>query len=94
MHWNGHYSTLLFINHFEYTLNATFARTVAYPYLAGHNAWWACALNKTRTGPAPGDYVYRDTLHDAEHEGQVVPDPQIGVALAARAHSPALTRVK
>ena len=28
--------------------------------------------------------MYRDTLHDAEHEGQVVNDPQIGVAFAAR----------
>ena len=46
--------------------------------------WWACSLNKTSTGPGPDDYVYRDTLHDAEHEGQLVNDPQIGIAFAAR----------
>lgn len=82
MHWNGHYSTLLFINQFEYTLNASFAQDVVLPYLSGHNLWWACALN--RTVLPDGSYVYRDTRADAEHEGQVVADPQIGLAFAAR----------
>lgn len=82
MHWNGHYSTLAFINNVEYTLNASFARDVALPYVTGHNLWWACALNKTSL--PGGSYTYRDTRQDAQHEGQVVPDPQIGLALAAR----------
>jgi hypothetical protein len=83
MHWNGHYSTLLFINAFEYTLNASFTQDVVLPYVSGHNLWWACALNKTML-PNSSSYVYRDTRQDAQHEGQIVPDPQIGLAFAAR----------
>ena len=71
MAWNGHFSTLLFINHWEYTLNASFAGEVIAPLLHGHNLWWACYLNKTVTGPGPDDYVYHDSRGDAEHEGQV-----------------------
>ena len=81
MHWNGHFSAMLFINNWEYTLNATFARDVIYPLLDGHNAWWACSLNKTGTG---SNYTYHDSRSDAEHEGQLVTDPQIALAFAAR----------
>ena len=51
---------------------------MVYPYLNGHNLWWACALSKGADG------FYHDTRGDAEHEGQNVPDPQIGLAFAAR----------
>lgn len=87
MTWNGHYTALLFINHWEYTRNATFAANVTYPLLDGLNAWWACYLNKTSTGPAPGDYLYMDNNWanpDYEHEGQPVPNPQIALGFIYR----------
>jgi hypothetical protein len=82
MHWNLAYSLLPLINQFEYTLNGTADLFAA---LDGVNQWLACYLNKTTT--ADGGYVYRDNRAlnpDAEHEGQIVPDPQIALALAAR----------
>jgi hypothetical protein len=84
MHWNGHFAALPFISHWEYTLNATFANATTWPLLDGLNAWWVCGLNKTATGPGPGDYVYHDTASDEEHEKGVSVDPQIALALAAR----------
>jgi hypothetical protein len=87
MTWNGAYASLLFINHFEYTRNATFARDVTWPLLDGLNAWWACYLRKTPTGAGAGDYVYNDDNArnpDFEHEGQRVPNPQIALAFIRR----------
>ena len=87
MQWNGDFAALAFINRVEYLQDADFARDVAFPFLDGLNAWWACALNKTATGPGPDDYVYHDTRGDEEHEKGVSVDPQIGVAFAHRSLS-------
>lgn len=73
MAWNGHFASLLFINHWEYTRNASFARDVTLPLLSGLNDWWACYLNKSVTGP--DSHVYNDNNAfnpDYEHEGQKV----------------------
>ena len=87
MSWNGHHAALLFINAFEYTLDADFATTHVLPLLDGLNEWWHCYLNKTTTGPGPDDYVYNDVSTfngDYEHEGQIVPNPQIALAFVYR----------
>jgi hypothetical protein len=55
---NGNFAALLFINHWEYTQNKTFAKEFAYPLLEGLNAWWGCYL--TKTSKAGGGYVYND----------------------------------
>ena len=65
-------------------MNASFASNVTLPLLDGLNAWWACSLNKTATGPGPNDYVYHDTAKDEEHEKGVSVDPQIALAFAWR----------
>eukprot|EP01116_Phalansterium_solitarium_P024282 TRINITY_DN8859_c0_g1_i1.p1 TRINITY_DN8859_c0_g1~~TRINITY_DN8859_c0_g1_i1.p1 ORF type:complete len:900 (+),score=224.85 TRINITY_DN8859_c0_g1_i1:143-2842(+) len=87
MHWNGPFAVSLFINNFEYTLNASFAQYYTYPLLDGFNAWWHCFLQRTQTGPGPNDYVYEDVNQfnpDAQHEGQLVPNPQISLAFIRR----------
>lgn len=75
----------MFINHWEYTQNLTFAREQVYPLLEGLNAWWGCFLVKI---PLPdGGYVYGDTSTadpDNEHENQVCANPQIGLAFVKR----------
>jgi hypothetical protein len=82
---NGNFAALLFINHWEYTQNLTFAREQVYPLLEGLNAWWGCFLDKV---PTPGGgYVYADTSTadpDNEHENQLCANPQIGLAFIKR----------
>ena len=85
--WNGLFASLLFINHWEYTRNVTWASTQAYPLLDGLNAWWSCFLEKVPDRTNASAYVYHDTSTvdpDNEHENQAVPDPQIGLALLRR----------
>ena len=68
---NGNFAALLFINHWEYTQNTTFAKQFAYPLLEGLNAWWGCFL--TKVPKAGGGYTYNDiSAKDPgeEHEGQ------------------------
>ena len=84
MSWNGHHALPLFLNHFEYTLNASFAEGVVLPLLDGLNQWWGCFLNKTATGPGPDEYVYADVRGDMENEGQKVPNPQIALSFISR----------
>ena len=87
MHWNGHFAALLFINAWEYGRDDAFAANATYPLLAGLNDWWGCYLNRTANASAPGGYQFEDTNTwnpDAEHEGQLVPDPQIGLCFVAR----------
>ena len=87
MHWNGHFAALAFINHWEYKQNVTFAEEVIYPLLEGLNEWWSCYLQRVNTSADGTSYVYTDFVAanpDAEHEGQLVPDPQIGLSLARR----------
>ena len=97
MHWNGNFGSLLFINHWEYTQNKTFAKEYAYPLLEGLNAWWGCFLRKVPRSGAPGGYVYTDDSSsdpDNEHENQKVPNPQIGLALIRRSLSAQLSIAK
>jgi hypothetical protein len=85
MHWNGNFAALLFINHWEYTQNLTFAKEEVYPLLEGLNSWWGCFLVKSEL--PGGGYVYGDTSTsdpDEEHEGQVCKEPQIGLAFVKR----------
>jgi hypothetical protein len=95
MHWNGNFAALLFINHWEYTQNTTFAKQFTYPLLEGLNAWWGCFL--TKTSKAGGGYSYNDiSAKDPgeEHEGQKVPNPQIALALIKRSLSAQLDIAK
>jgi hypothetical protein len=87
MTWNGPFASLLFINAFEYGRDADFAANVTLPLLAGMNAWWACYLVKTPTGPGPDDYVWADTnpyRKDMQAENQAVPNPQLGLSFLRR----------
>ena len=80
----------MFVNHWEYTQNKTFAKEFAYPLLEGLNAWWGCFLKKVARAGATGGYVYTDDSSgdpDNEHENQKVPNPQIGLALIRRSLS-------
>eukprot|EP01006_Ploeotia_vitrea_P008723 TRINITY_DN20866_c0_g1_i1.p1 TRINITY_DN20866_c0_g1~~TRINITY_DN20866_c0_g1_i1.p1 ORF type:complete len:633 (-),score=75.86 TRINITY_DN20866_c0_g1_i1:93-1928(-) len=80
MHWNGPFASMLFINDWEYTRNATFARDHTYPLLDGFNAWWNCFLNKTGN-------VYQDNNKynpDENREGQRVPNPNMGLSFIKR----------
>ena len=54
MEWNGAFASMLFINHWEYTRNATFLTEVAHPLLSGLMEWFACTLQKD---PTSGYYV-------------------------------------
>jgi hypothetical protein len=81
MTWNGPHAVLAFINHFEYTRNATFAREKTYPLLSALNAWWLCYLNKTAAGLWNDNNAFNP---DFEHEGQRVPNPQIAMAFISR----------
>lgn len=84
MHWNLAFALLPIASQWEFTHNVTAAAAV-YELMAGHMDWWACYLHRTQT--SGGGYEYRDTNlfnPDAEHEGQLVPDPMIGLALIAR----------
>jgi len=93
MHWNGNFATLPLINLWEYTYgyNISYINDYLYPLISGINEWWSCYLNKTTLESTlintKNNYVYRDNRilnPDAEHEGQLVPDPQIALTLIAR----------
>jgi hypothetical protein len=80
MTWNGPHAVLAFVNLWEYTQNATFARDVVYPVLDGMNAWWSCYLNQS-AGVWDDENAFNP---DYEHEGQPRRNPQIAMALVAR----------
>lgn len=84
MHWNGNFASLLFINHWEYTRNVTFAKRNTVPLLEGIAAWWTCYLSSDGSGGYEDWNVYSP---DDEHEGQKRRDPQIGLALIARLYA-------
>ena len=80
MQWNMAFALLPLASQWEFTHNVTAAKA-ALPLFLGCMQWWACYLNKTAGG------VYRDNnahLPDAEHEGQLVADPIIGLSLVSR----------
>lgn len=87
MHWNGNFAALPLINLWEYTYgyNVTYLQEYLYPFISGINDWWSCYLNKTYLNP--DSYLYQDNRvlnPDAEHEGQLVSNPQIALTLIAR----------
>ena len=49
MQWNGPYGALLFINAWEYTQDAAFAKATTLPLLDGLNLWTHCFLFKNGT---------------------------------------------
>jgi len=82
MTWNLPHALLLFVNHFEYTLNASFAETVIWPAIAGTMDWYACYLTYNATSG-----LWRDDNPwnpDYEHEGQPTKNPTIALALIQR----------
>ena len=50
MHWNGPFAAMLFLNHWEYTRNASFARSTVYPLVSGLVSWWSCFLQRSKDG--------------------------------------------
>eukprot|EP00759_Apiculatamorpha_spiralis_P037199 PhF_6_TR37160/c0_g1_i1/m.54704 len=82
MHWNGAFALLPFLNHWEYTQNISFALNVTYPLIEGMTAWWGCYLAKDPKTLLYNDYNLFNP--DAQHEGQLVPNPQIGLSLIRR----------
>lgn len=82
MSWNAAHAVLLFVNHFEYTRNVTFARDVTLPLLSGIASWYASYLRRDATTGVWHDDNTRSP--DMEHEEQRVADPQIALALIQR----------
>ena len=81
MHWNLNFALLPLISQWEFTQDLAAARA-ALPLLEGASAWWGCFLAED---PATGLLHDANAANpDAQHEGQLVADPQIGLALALR----------
>lgn len=77
------FASLLFINHYEYTRDATFVREKTWPLLSGLLDWWSCYLVKQPSQHAPDGYVYVDSP-DQSNEGENTANPQIGLAMIQR----------
>jgi len=90
MHWNGAFAANLFINDWEYTRNASFARETTYPLLDGLNSWWACFL--AYNGTSYSDWNMK--IPDQYHENQAVKNPQTGLAWIKRLASAQLDIAK
>jgi hypothetical protein len=87
MAWNGHFAALLFINHWEYTRNASFALSATLPLLNGLNQWYACYMSKHVNPNNSSDYVFMDDNElnpDMESEENPVVNPQIALAMLQR----------
>ena len=84
MHWNLNFALLPVISQWEYTQDLEAARA-ALPLLEGATAWWACFLARNAsTGLLHDANPFNP---DAQHEGQLVSDPQIGLTLLLRGAS-------
>lgn len=81
MHWNLPFGLLPVLNQWEFTHDVEAART-AWPLISGAVDWLGCFLQRNASTGALHDVNAFNG--DAEHEGQIVPDPQIGIALAHR----------
>ena len=86
MKWNLPFALQPMLSQYEFTHDAAAARALL-PLLAGHVEWLGCYLSRDAAGLLH-DANARNP--DAEHEGQLVGDPQIGMAFAARAAAAAL----
>ena len=84
MHWNLFFALLPIFSEWEFTHNETSARA-AWPLIAGAVDWLGCFLARDANGTL---HDTNPTNPDAEHEGQLVRDPQIGLALAHRVGHP------
>ena len=85
MHWNGAFASMLFLNHFEYTRNATFARQTIWPLVDGLVRWWSCFLQRSKG--SDGSLLLNDWNPidpDESGENQEVHNPMIGLAFAKR----------
>ena len=85
MHWNGAFASMLFLNHWEYTRNETFARQSIWPLVSGLVSWWSCFLQRSRS--ANGSLLLTDWNPldpDESGEDQEVRNPTIGLAFAKR----------
>jgi hypothetical protein len=80
MHWNLNFALLPLVSQWEYTRNATAAAAVL-PLFDGAMQWWSCFLGNASDGTLVDVNAGNP---DAEHEGQLVPNPQIGLALVMR----------
>eukprot|EP01043_Picozoa_sp_COSAG02_P023068 COSAG02_NODE_1220_length_13807_cov_6.303254_10_plen_98_part_00 len=49
MHWNGAFASMLFLNHWEFTRNITFANETVYPLVSGLVSWWSCFLQRDKS---------------------------------------------
>ena len=81
MQWNGPYAALLFINAWEYTRDAEFAKNSTLPLLDGLNAWSHCYLKQD------GDILsdWNAIVPDQAFENHPAKDPSIGLSLMMRA---------
>ena len=85
MHWNGAFASMLFMNHFEYTRNTTFARQTTWPLVSGLVNWWSCFLQRSKGDD--GSLLLDDWNPidpDESGENQEVHNPMMGLAFAKR----------
>ena len=95
MHWNGAFASMLFLNNWEYTRNASFARQYTYPLVSGLVSWWSCFLRRS-TG-ANGSLLLNDWNPldpDESAENEPVHNPMTGLAFAKRLASFQITLAK
>ena len=80
---NGDFASLLFLNHYEYMRNKTFARHTILPLVTGLLNWWTCFLESSvGTGGRLEDW--NPVYPDEENECQPVRNPMIGLAFLRR----------
>ena len=80
MQWNGPYAAMIFINAWEYTRDATFAKGTTLPLLDGLNAWSHCYLR--RNGSVLEDW--NPLVPDEIFENGPARNPIPGLALMMR----------
>ena len=59
MHWSGGFASMLFLNHWEYTKNVSFARSTVLPLVMGLLDFWGCYLTN---GTLPGGSSSTESL--------------------------------
>jgi hypothetical protein len=85
MHWNGAFASMLFLNNWEYTRNASFAKQYTYPLVSGLVSWWSCFLQRSTSTNGSlllNDWNQMDPDESAENEP--VHNPMTGLAFAKR----------
>ena len=77
--FNGMYAATLFLNHFEYTHNKTFAKTFTYPLVDGFTRFWHCLLR-----PGTDGFLHDSATADSPFEGGTSVDPVTTLSLIKR----------